>query len=413
MRQLFSRLDLLLVPRLLGRGMVFLGATLALNATAETKPVDFLRDVRPILSSHCFKCHGPDETTRKGGLRLDIREEAVKPAKSGEYAIVPLDVEKSHLLERINTSDADDLMPPPSAKHPLNEKQKEILRRWIAEGAEYQPHWAFVKPKQPVPPEGSRKEWARNAIDKFVLARLEKKGLEPSARADKYSLIRRVYLDLIGLPPTPAEIEAFVQDQSDSAYERLVDRLLASPHYGERWARRWLDLARYADTNGYEKDRPRSIWPYRDWLINALNNDMPFDQFTVEQLAGDMLPNPTADQIIATGFNRNTMINEEGGIDPLEYRFYAMVDRVHVTSTAWLGLTVACAQCHTHKYDPIQHTEYYQLMALLNNADEPTYSIPDPKIEKQRQEIEARIAEMEYQLIDQFPAPPAGANQYQ
>ena len=203
MRQLFSRLDLLLVPRLLGRGMVFLGATLALNATAETKPVDFLRDVRPILSSHCFKCHGPDETTRKGGLRLDIREEAVKPAKSGEYAIVPLDVEKSHLLERINTSDADDLMPPASAKHPLNEKQKEILRRWIAEGAEYQPHWAFVKPKQPVPPEGSRKEWARNAIDKFVLARLEKEGLEPSARADKYSLIRRVYLDLIGLPADP------------------------------------------------------------------------------------------------------------------------------------------------------------------------------------------------------------------
>ena len=242
-----------------------------------------------------------------------------------------------------------------------------------------------------------------NEIDHFTLARMEREGLAPSEPADPYTLVRRVHLDLIGLPPTPEETEAFVHDRSPDAYPRLVDRLLASPHYGERWARRWLDLARYADTNGYEKDRPRSIWPWRDWVIQAFNQDMPFDQFTVEQLAGDLLPNPTLDQRIATGFHRNAMINEEGGIDPLEYRFHAMVDRVHVTATTWLGLTMSCAQCHTHKYDPIQQRDYYRFMALLNNADEPWIDVPQPDITRRRQEQDAKIAALKAELVHLFP----------
>ncbi|HUS35611.1 MAG TPA: DUF1549 and DUF1553 domain-containing protein, partial [Verrucomicrobiae bacterium] len=248
-------------------------------------------------------------------------------------------------------------------------------------------------------------DWPRNELDRFILARLEKDGLKPSEPADKYTLVRRVYLDLIGLPPTPEKADAFVNDTSENAFEKLVDHLLESPQYGERWARRWLDLARYADTNGYEKDRPRSIWAYRDWVINALNKDMPFDQFTIEQLAGDLLPNPTQDQLIATGFHRNTMLNEEGGADPLEYRFHAMVDRVHVTATTWLGLTMACAQCHTHKYDPIPHTEYYKFMAFLDNADEPLLDLKKADIAKQRDAAEAKIKALEASLLEKFPAP--------
>ena len=366
--------------------------------------VDFLRDVRPILSSHCFKCHGPDEATRKADLRLDIREEALKPAKSGQKAIVPSEVEESELMRRVFASDQDDLMPPPATKHPLDNRQKEILKQWIAQGAGYDPHWAFEKPRRHDLPQLANTSWPRNEIDYFVLSRLEKEGMKPTERADGHKLVRRLYLDLIGLPPTPAQADEFLNDPHPDAYERMVDRLLASPHYGERWARRWLDLARYADTNGYEKDRPRSIWSYRDWVIRALNEDMPFDQFTREQIAGDMLPNPTPDQIIATGFHRNTMLNEEGGIDPLEYRFYSMVDRVHVTATTWLGLTMACAQCHTHKYDPIEHKEYYSFMALLNNADEPKFEVPDAGIAARREEMEERIAKLEKELINKFPA---------
>lgn len=382
----------------------FLLAAAALLPSSAAE-VDFLRDVRPILSSHCFKCHGPDEGTRKGGLRLDIREEALKGGKSGEKTIVPGQPGQGELLKRIFTSDEDDLMPPPATKHPLSEAQKETLKKWIAAGAEYQPHWAFAKPQQRPLPGVSTQTWPRNGLDHFVLARLEKEKLQPSPRADKYSLVRRLYLDLIGLPPTPAQVDAFVNNSSSDAYEQLVDHLLGSPHYGERWARRWLDLARYADTNGYEKDRPRSMWPYRDWVINALNSDMPFNQFTIEQIAGDLLPNATQEQKIATGFHRNTMINEEGGIDPLEYRFYSMVDRVHVTATTWLGLTMACAQCHTHKYDPIQHTEYYQFMAFMNNADEPTMEVQKPEITTKRRELEEKIAVLETSLPDRFPPP--------
>lgn len=380
-----------------GRFSIIVLACALLARAAMAEKIEFLRDVRPILSSHCFKCHGPDATTRKGDLRLDIREEAVKKA------ILPGKTDESEVIRRLFTADEDDLMPPPSAKHPLSDKQKETLRQWVAEGADYQPHWAFVAPKNPVLPPVKNAAWPRNEIDFFVLARLEKEGLRPSAHADRHALARRAALDLTGLPPAPAQVEAFVNDSRPDAYERFIDQLLASPRYGERWARRWLDLARYADTNGYEKDRPRSIWLYRDWVINALNDDMPFNQFTVEQIAGDMLPNATTNQIVATGFHRNTMINEEGGIDPLEYRFYAMVDRVHVTATAWLGLTMACAQCHTHKYDPIQQTEYYQFMALLNNADEPKIEIADPRIAEKRTAALRQIETMRADLASKFP----------
>ena len=369
-----------------------LGILAATRLLAADAP-DFSRDVRPILSQHCFKCHGPDDKARKGRLRLDVRESATTETKSGGIALIPGKPDQSELVTRIFSTDEDELMPPPSAKRPLTAEQKDILRRWVAAGAEYQQHWAFVRPKQVDPPAVKHSGWPRNAIDRFILARLEAAGLAPSPAADPATLCRRLYLDLTGLPPTPAEQDAFIQSalrDPQSAIESLADKLLASPRYGERWARRWLDLARYADTNGYEKDRPRSIWPYRDWVINALNADKPFDQFTIEQIAGDMLPpvagspEATLDQRIATGFHRNTMLNEEGGIDPNEFRFHAMTDRVATTGVTWLGLTLGCAQCHTHKFDPITHREYYQLMAFMNNADEPDVDIPQPGAEEQR-----------------------------
>ena len=391
--------------------MVWLAGSV--NGQIVSKPaapaanVDFSSEVRPILAGHCFKCHGQDEGARKAKLRLDVRENATtNSAESDAIPIVPGKPDQSELVRRICTTNEDDLMPPPGAKNPLTPADKEILKQWIAEGAVYKPHWAFIAPKQAPLPKVHDQSWPQNAIDYFVLARLEKEGLQPSPRADKFTLVRRVYLGLTGLPPTPEQVDEFVNDRSSHAYENLVDRLLASPHYGERWARRWLDLARYADTNGYEKDRPRSMWPWRDWVIDALNEDMPFDEFTVEQLAGDLLPNPTPAQIIATGFNRNSMLNEEGGIDPLEYRFYAMVDRVHVTSTTWLGMTMACAQCHTHKYDPIQHVEYYRFMACLDNTIEPVYKIVDPKITDEREKVRQQIGALEAALPEKFPMEP-------
>jgi hypothetical protein len=428
---------------------------------------DFTRDVRPILSQHCFKCHGPDDKARKGGLRLDLRESAIKEAKSGGIALVPGKPDQSELLTRIFSADEDELMPPPSAKRALTPEQKETLRRWVAAGAEYQQHWAFLKPKQaPMPnvsaqlsvlsaQKGGEKlstaHWAlsTNPIDAFVLARLAREKIAPSPEADPATLCRRLYLDLTGLPPTPAEQDAFVQSAtrnpqpsgarqpaedspkgeggslSQSAIESLADKLLASPHYGERWARRWLDLARYADTNGYEKDRPRSIWPYRDWVIKALNGDMPFDQFTIEQIAGDILaeagshettkqpfmaswlPASDLDHRIATGFHRNTMLNEEGGIDPNEFRFHAMTDRVATTGVIWLGLTLGCAQCHTHKFDPITHREYYQLMAFLNNADEPDVDIPQPGAEEQWKKNTALAEKLLAELPEKWATKPA------
>src|SRR4051794_11554763 len=353
-------------------------------ARAEAAPtrtadhVDFNRDVRPILSGSCFKCHGVDDAARKGKLRLDVRESALKGGKSGDPAVTPGKPDDSELVRRVFSNDPDGVMPPASTKVVLTDAQQQTLRRWVAQGAEYQPHWAFVAPKRAPLPDVKQADWCRNTIDRFVLSRLEAEGLRPSSEADRYTLVRRLYLDLIGIPPTPAEADAFVGDPSPDAYEKVVDRLLASPHYGERWARRWLDLARYADTNGYEKDRARPIWPYRDWVIQAINRDQPFDQFTIEQIAGDMLPGAGVEQRIATGFHRNTMLNEEGGIDPNEYRFLAMTDRVATTGTVWLGLTIGCAQCHTHKYDPIPHKDYYGLFAFFNSASEVDLPLPSP-----------------------------------
>ena len=372
--------------------------------------VDFVRDVQPIFKAACNDCHG--EKKPKGKLRLDAKELALKGGTSGP-AIVPGKAKESYLVKRIKGEGGEDRMP---LDHPpLTDAQIKTIEKWIDEGAQWpdeasvkgaviKQHWAYVPPVRPAMPEVKDKAWVKNHIDALVLARLEKEGLKPGPEADRHTLIRRLSLDLIGLPPTPEEIDAFVTDKSANAYERLVERLLNSPHYGERWARRWLDLARYADTNGYEKDRPRVIWPYRDWVINALNADMPFDQFTIEQIAGDMLPNATLDQKIATGFHRNTMRNEEGGTDPLEYRFYAMVDRVGTTATTWLGLTLACAQCHNHKYDALSHKEYYSFMAFLDNTEEPELEVPDEKVSAKRAEAQKRIDELTEKLPEKFPA---------
>jgi Protein of unknown function (DUF1553)/Protein of unknown function (DUF1549)/Planctomycete cytochrome C len=351
---------------------------------------DFNRDVRPILSAKCFKCHGPDDVARKAKLRLDNRDDAEQVVGKAT---------DSELVRRISATDAKEVMPPPAANKTLTAKEKETLKAWVASGAKYEPHWAFVPVKRPVIPTSRDPKGSANPIDAFIRAKLDKEGLKPAPEADRYTLIRRVYLDLIGIPPTPEEVDAFVNDKAADAYEKVVDNLLANPHYGERWARKWLDLARYADTNGYEKDRQRSIWPYRDWVIQAFNDDMPFDRFTIEQLAGDLLPNATQSQRVATGFHRNTMLNEEGGIDPLEFRYYAVVDRVATTGTTWLGLTTGCAQCHTHKFDPLSHTEYFRLFAFLNNAYEPEMPVPTAEQVKKRAEIEEKLEDLEWDLL--------------
>jgi mono/diheme cytochrome c family protein len=378
---------------------------LAAPPWAAAAPVDYARDVRPILSQHCFKCHGPDDNARKANLRLDRRPADLKP-KSGDPTIVPGNPDDSELIRRLFSDDESELMPPPGAKKPLSAAQKVILKQWVAEGAAYKDLWSLVVPKQALLPKVKQADWPKNAIDHFILARLEREGLKPSPPADRYTLVRRVYLDLIGLPPTPAEADAFVNNKSPDAYEKLVDSLLESPHYGERWARRWLDLARYADTNGYEKDRPRTMWHYRDWVVRAINEDKPFDQFTIEQLAGDLLPNATLDQKIATGFHRNTMLNEEGGADPLEFRWHSINDRVATTGTVWLGLTLQCCQCHNHKFDPITQKEYYQLSAFLNNCDEPTIDVPNAEIEARRTATERQLIDLEFGLAKLFPPDP-------
>jgi hypothetical protein len=374
---------------------------------AAGAPPDFARDVRPILSNRCFKCHGPDEGNREAGLRLDVREEALRELDSGARAIVPGRPDDSALIARITSTDPDLVMPPPHAKVVLSDEERRVLTAWVKAGAEYRPHWAFLAPERPPVPAVARAVWPRGPIDRFVLAGLERAGLEPAPEADPATLCRRVSLDLVGLPPSPAELDAFLADTAPDAYERLVDRLLASPRYGEREARRWLDLARYADTNGYEKDRERSIWPWRDWVIRAFNDDMPFDRFTVRQIAGDLLPDATTDDIVATGFHRNTMLNEEGGIDPLEFRYLAMVDRVGTTGATWMGLTTACAQCHTHKFDPLTHTDYFALFALLDNADEPEWTLPTPERARQVAETTRRIEEAWRGLPARWPGPEA------
>jgi len=396
------------------RPLLFLLASGLALSRAESP--DFARDVRPIFSRYCYKCHGPDEESRKGQLRLDQRDAAMAPAKSGKAAIVPGKADASELLARVLSSDPDEIMPPPAAKQELTPEQKDTLRRWIESGAEYKEHWAFIAPVRPPVPAAPPNT---NPIDAFIQAKLKAAGLSPAPLADPATLMRRLSLDLTGLPPEEKHRQYILRaihqkfglkqyeqhsPQTVELYGSYVDTLLADSAYGERQARKWLDLARYADTNGYEKDRPRQIWPWRDWVVSALNADMPFDQFTIEQIAGDMLPNATPQQLIATGLHRNSMLNEEGGIDPLEFRFHAMTDRMAVTGAAWLGLTLQCAQCHTHKFDPIQHREYYSMMAFLNNADEPDYAIrPDDADEDESERHKKRDALLAA-LPDKWPA---------
>lgn len=363
-------------------GLLLVTATLACcaPAVARAAAVDFDRDIRPVLSDNCLTCHGPDEQKRKGGLRLDDLTDAFKPGKSGATSIVPGKPDSSELIRRINTSDADDRMPPAKAGKTLTAPQIENLKRWVTEGAPWKQHWSFTKITTPELPPVKTANWVRNEVDRFILNRLEADGLTPAPDADRSTLIRRLSFDLTGLPPTPAQVDAFVHDPGADAYERLVDRLLASPHYGEHMARWWLDLARYADSNGYQVDLARSIWPYRDWVINAFNSNQPFDQFSIEQLAGDLLPNATDSQKIATGFHRNTKINDEGGGDAEEYRTKAVKDRATTTATTWLGLTMMCAECHSHKYDPISQEEYYRFYGFFNNTtDAGNYSV-DPTL---------------------------------
>ena len=368
----------------------------------EVQAPDFASEVRPLLAKFCFKCHGPDEATRKGGLRLDLRESALSPAKTGERPLVPGHPEQSEIIRRL-WEEGSERMPPESTKLVLTQKQKEIFKRWIASGAEYRPHWAFVAPKTIKPPVIKDGSWVKTPIDQFILAKLEAKAIAPAKPADPRTLIRRVSYDLLGLPPDPTWVEEFAKNPTDLAYEKFVDKLLADPRYGERWARPWLDLARYADTNGYEKDRTRTIWPWRDWVVRSLNADMPFDQFTIMQLAGDLLPGAGEEGLVATGFHRNTMINEEGGIDPLEFRFHAMTDRVATTGTTWLGLTLGCAQCHTHKYDPVNHSEYYRIMALLDNTEETNAELLSKEQLIQKGKVLAEVSRLEAGLAKAFP----------
>ena len=379
--------------------------------------VNFNYEIRPIISTKCFHCHGPDEKSREAHLRLDIRTEALKE-RDGVRAIVPGDLAASELVVRITSKDPDDIMPPPKEKHALTAAEIGLLKRWVAQGAEYQEHWAFVKPVLPaVPAVSDGRSVIRNPIDAFICAKLAGTGLAQSPEADRHALIRRVALDITGLPPTPAEVDAFVNDASADSYEKLVDRLLALPAFGERWARMWLDLARYADSTGYGSDKFRlNIWPYRDWVINAFNRDLPYDQFTIEQLAGDLLPNATAEQISATAFHRNTMTNVEGGTIDEEYRVAAVKDRIATTGQVWMGLTVGCAQCHSHKFDPIPQKDYYRFFGVFNQTEDsdredeaPTLPLPTREEIGKMDAIRAEISALEKKM--RGPSPELDAEQ--
>jgi hypothetical protein len=369
----------------------------ALGSSFGQDRVNFSQDVLPILSDHCFRCHGPDEKARKGDLRLDRKDDALRSASP---VIVPGRASASELIKRIETSDADEVMPPPRANKKLTPAQVSVLKRWIDQGASWGEHWSFVKPvRPPLPIVSNSNGHARNPIDHFVLERLSRERLKPCPPADKERLIRRVTLDLTGLPPTPEEVEAFVKDDSPRAYEKVVERLLASPHYGERMAWDWLDAARYADSNGYQGDGERTMWPWRDWVVRAFNENMPYDAFTVWQLAGDLLPNATREQILATGFNRNHMINGEGGRIPEENRVEYVFDQTETTATLWLGLTFTCCRCHDHKFDPLSRTDYYRLFAFFNQTPvnggggsgqtAPVLDFASPEQERKRKEAQA------------------------
>lgn len=380
--------------------LALLALCLANPAAFATDMLQYNRDIRPILSDRCFKCHGPDKESRKANLRLDQPESAFGPRKDpAEHAIVPGKPDASLLVQKISAADPDDRMPPPASNLSLSEKEKNTLRGWIAQGAKYQPHWAFIAPPDVVPlPEVANKKWPRNEIDRFVLARLEKEHIKPSREADKSRWLRRVTYDLTGLPPAPREIDAFLADHSTNARETVVDRLLASPHFGQRMAVPWLDAARYADSYGYQSDQLCPTWPYRDWVVNAFNKNMPYNQFLIEQIAGDLLPHPTRPERLATAFNRLHRQTAEGGSIEEEWRSEYAADRVQTFSSAILGLTFECARCHDHKFDPITQRDYYSLEAFFNSIDEyglyndalhvptPSILLPTPAQEKTMRE---------------------------
>ncbi|WP_397570138.1 PSD1 and planctomycete cytochrome C domain-containing protein [Schlesneria sp. T3-172] len=384
-------------------GLTLIGLFICSNNSAGADPgeLDFNRDIRPILAENCFYCHGQDGNKRQGDLRLDLRDAAVAAG-----AIVPGDAAASTLVQRIHADDPEQLMPPSNSNRRLSAEQKTLLAKWITDGAKYRTHWAFTAPVRPAEPEVKLSGWVRTPIDRFVLAKLEAEGLPPSTEADRATLIKRLSVDLTGLPPRPEEVESFMKDNSEGAYEALVDRLLNSPHYGERMALSWLDAARYADSNGFQQDGDTWQWIWRDWVVKALNNDLPFDQFTIWQLAGDLLPDASNDQKIASGFNRNHLLNGEGGAIPEEQRFVNLFDRMDTTSTNWLGLTMACVQCHDHKYDPITQRDYYSLLDAFNRVPEsgtPQYfssriRVAAPFIELPTDENKARFAELETQI---------------
>jgi len=404
------------MPRLLALVGCFYLLLASFSIAADSLPgkIDYSRDIKPILSNNCYACHGPDEGKRQAGLRLDLREHVIKELESGTRAVVAGNPDQSELLARIGAEDQDLRMPPAESGKKLSARDKELLRRWIAEGASWGQHWSFVRPQRPQTPAVDMESWPRNSIDYFVLTQLERSRLKPSPEADRPTLLRRLSLDLTGLPPTPAQFDAFVDDTAPGAYERAVDELLSSPHYGERMALDWLDAARFADTNGYHIDNGRDMTHWREWVIDAFNRNLPFDRFTVEQLAGDLLPDATLEQRIASGFNRNHMINFEGGAIPEEYLVAYLVDRVNTTSTVWLGLTVGCAQCHDHKYDPITQKEFYQLYAYFHNVAEtgldgragnanPILKLATPEQQRRLDELSAQIKPLAAHVTDPDP----------
>ena len=389
-----------------GAGALLLLAGAAGAADTPYAP-DWNRDVKPILSEKCFACHGPDARARKAGLRLDVEKDAVRPRDGGRRAVEPGSSRTSLVIERIHETDPSAVMPPPETGKTLSAAEKETLRRWIDGGAVWKPHWSLIPPERPPLPRPSLEGWARNPVDLFILARIEKEALRPSPEASRARLLRRVTLDLTGLPPEPSELEAFLADTSGDAYEKVVDRLLASKHFGERMALDWLDLARFADSDGYHQDIHRSMWQYRDWVIRAFNEGKPFDTFTIEQIAGDLLPGATVEQKIATAFQRNTMSTTEAGADAEEYLSKYVVDRVSTTGTVWLGLTLGCAECHDHKYDPITQRDFYRLYDFYNQVPEkgldadpapPFLRVPSPAQSRELERISGRLAEVSAQL---------------
>ena len=371
----------------------------SLSSVFGQDTVDFTRDIRPILSDKCFNCHGPDPENREADLRLDVRDSAV----GDDRPIVVGNVDQSSLIERITSDDPDLKMPPESSEKSLTEREIDLLKQWVKEGAAYAEHWAFVPPVRPELPELSDSGWEQNPIDRFVLHRMNQHKLSPSQPADRTTLIRRMYLDLIGLPPSPDVVDRFTTNKHPHADQKVIEQLLDSNHFGERWARWWLDAARYSDSDGYEKDKQRSVWFYRDWVINAMNKDMSYDQFIVEQIAGDLIPNATQDQRVATGFLRNSMVNEEGGADPEQFRVEGMFDRIDAIGKAVLGLTTQCAQCHSHKYDPLTQNEYYQMFAALNDFHEATLTVYTPDELAERRRILREIRQIENEIKSQIP----------